>query len=81
MITIIEITILILTIVVFLVVPIAVQNLTRSQNPIESQVILTERKAILLIGIKAILVAEGVIQLEQGVTEDENRFVIFNSFN
>jgi hypothetical protein len=67
--------------VVFLAVLIVVQILIRNQNPTESQVVLIERKVILLIGIKAILVAEGVIQLEQGVTEDENRFVIFNSFN
>lgn len=66
---------------VFLAVLIVVQILIRNQNPTESQVVLIERKVILLIGIKAILVAEGVIQLEQGVTEDENRFVIFNSFN
>lgn len=66
---------------VFLAILIVVQNLIRNRNPTESQVILIERKAILLIGVKAILVAEGVIQLEQGVTEDENCFVIFNSFN
>ena len=62
---------------VFLVVLIVVQILIRNQNPTESQVVLIKRKAILLIGIRAILVAKGVIQLEQGVIEDENHFIIF----
>ena len=63
---------------VFLVAPIAVQTLIRNQNPTESQVVLIKRKAILLIGIKAILAVGEVIQLEQEATEDESRFVIFS---
>ena len=81
MITTIWITTLILIIVVFLAVLIVVQTLIRNQNPTESQVVLIERKAILLIGIKAILAVGEVIQLEQEATEDESRSIIFNSFN
>ena len=66
---------------VFLAVLIVVQTLIRNQNPTESQVVLIERKAILLIGIKAILAVGEVIQLEQEATEDESRSIIFNSFN
>jgi hypothetical protein len=66
---------------VFLVVHIVVQNHIRNQNPTESQVILIKRKAILLIGIKAILAVGEVIQLEQEATEDESRSIIFNSFD
>lgn len=62
---------------VFLVVLIAVQNLIRNQNPTESRAVLIERRAILLIGIKAILAVGEVIQPEQGVTEDESSFIIF----
>lgn len=66
---------------VFLVVLIVAQNHIRNQNPIESQVILIERKAILLIGVKVILAVGEAIQLEQEATEDESHSIIFNSFN